>query len=129
MSDNDGLERAASEYIQRLPFAGTLGEYDNAVRKLVALLAAQRMDSHEAQAKRILQLEEELESHVWEYSPAMAFAQIEQQAEKIEALHNQVTRWKAEAQLAATRYLLSSAGEPASHTDYARAVRIRDGVL
>lgn len=42
MSDNDGLERAASEYIQRLPFAGTLGEYDNAVRKLVALLAAQR---------------------------------------------------------------------------------------
>lgn len=54
-----------------------------------------------AQATRIQQLEDELESHVWEYSPAMAFAQIEQQAVKIEELHNQVARWKQEAQWAA----------------------------
>lgn len=36
------LEQVARAYIQRLPFAGTLGEHDNAVRKLVTLLAAQR---------------------------------------------------------------------------------------
>jgi hypothetical protein len=36
------LEQAARAYIQCLPFTGTLGEYDNAVRKLVTLLATQR---------------------------------------------------------------------------------------
>lgn len=41
-SQQAALEQVAREYIQCLPFTGTLGEYDNAVRKLVTLLAAQR---------------------------------------------------------------------------------------
>lgn len=53
------LEQVAREYIQCLPFTGTLGEYDNAVRKLVSLLAAQRAAGLE-EAQGIVESEEEL---------------------------------------------------------------------
>ncbi len=86
----------------------------------------------EAQATRIQQLEDELESHAWRTSPATAQAQIEQQAQKIEELHNQVARWKQDAQWAAntliqwTEYAGVNTVLP---DDEVRARKILDGTV
>ena len=80
-SQQAALEQVAREYIQCLPFTGTLGEYDNAVRKLVTLLAAQRAAVLEEAAKRL-----EQEAEDWDKAISGTFKEaariIRQQAQE-----------------------------------------------